>query len=235
MSTAARELPTNAGSAHDAQPSLLARYATLADVRHAINALEGHGVDGDHLALVGEAAAHLSGRAEVRRADRRFLANTTVALAVGIVAGALVGALLGAAIIGLVLLLWPGLDDKGWVFALLTGWFAVGGAVLGGFAAISRSVGFSDALPDTFEDQPAGPLWLAVYADAADVQDVEEALGSTHPFEIVRDPDVRTVHPSYATATEPPAGDHEPDDVPEELADAAQEEMAIPSDETDEG
>jgi hypothetical protein len=38
-----------------------------------------------------------------------------------------------------------------------------------------------------------------------------------------------------ATATEPPPGDREPDDVPDELADAAREEMAIPSDETDEG
>jgi hypothetical protein len=38
-----------------------------------------------------------------------------------------------------------------------------------------------------------------------------------------------------ATATEPPPGDGEPDDVPDELADAAREEMAIPSDETDEG
>ncbi len=232
MSTAARELPTTPASAHDAQPSLLARYGTLADVRHAINALEGHGVDGDQLALVGEAAAHLSGRTDVRRADRRFLANTTVALAVGIVGGALVGALVGAAIIGIVLLLWSGLDDKGWVFLLLTGWFAVGGAVLGGFAAISRSVGFSEAVADTFEDQPAGPLWLAVYADAGDV---EEALGSTHPLEIVRDPDVRTVHPTRATATEPPAGGHERDDVPDELADAARDELAIPSDETDEG
>jgi hypothetical protein len=41
--------------------------------------------------------------------------------------------------------------------------------------------------------------------------------------------------PARATATEPPAGDREPDDVPDELADAAREEMAIPSDETDEG
>jgi len=41
--------------------------------------------------------------------------------------------------------------------------------------------------------------------------------------------------PARATATEPPAGDQEPDDVPDELAEAARDEMAIPSDETDEG
>jgi hypothetical protein len=232
MSTAARELPTTPASAHDAQPSLLARYGTLADVRHAINALEAQGIDGDQLALVGEGAAHLSGHTEVRRADRRFLASTTVALAVGILGGALVAAVLGAAIIGIVLLLWSGLDDKGWVFLLLTGWFAVGGAVLGGFTAISRSVGFSDAVPDTFEDEPEGPLWLAVYAHPAHV---EEGLRTTHPLEIVRDPDIRTVHPTRDSATEPPVTDREPEDVPEELADAAREELATPADETDEG
>jgi len=231
MSTIARELPTTPATAHDAQPSLLVRYGTLADVRHGINVLEAHGVDGDQLALVGEAAADLGGRTEVRRADRRFLANTTLALAIGILGGAVVGALAGAAIVGIVLLLWPGLDERGWVFLLLTCWFAVGGGVLGGFAAISRSVGFSEAVPDTFEDQPEGPLWLAVYAD---VGDADEVLSATHPLEIVRDPDTRTVHPATATATEPP-GDGETDDVADELADAARDESAIPSDETDEG
>jgi hypothetical protein len=37
------------------------------------------------------------------------------------------------------------------------------------------------------------------------------------------------------TPTDPPAREREPDDVPDELADAAREEQAIPSDETDEG
>jgi hypothetical protein len=45
----------------------------------------------------------------------------------------------------------------------------------------------------------------------------------------------RPTTPARATATEPPAGDQEHDDVPDELAEAAREEMAIPSDETDEG
>jgi hypothetical protein len=232
MSTAATELPTTPATAHDAQPSILARYGTLTDVRHAINELEAHGVDGDQLALIGEAAAHLSGHTEVRRADRRFLTSTTIALAVGVIGGALAGALLGAAIIGIVLLLWSGLDEKGWVLLLLTCWFAAGGAILGAFAAISRSVGFSEAVSDTFEDEPEGTLWLAVYAYPAHA---EEVLPTTHPLEIVRDPDIRTVHPPRATATEPPAGDGEPDDVPHELADAAREELATPADETDEG
>jgi len=238
MSTPARELPTTPASAHDAQPALLARYETLVDVRHAIDTLESHGVDGDQLALVGHTAAHLGGTTDRRRADRRFLTNTTLALAVGVIGGALLGALVGAAIIGLVLLLWSGLDDKSWVYILMIAWFAVGGAVLGGFAAISRSVGFSESWPLTFEDEPDGPLWLAVYADPATVEDV---VPGTHPLEIVRDPGTRTAHPSTASTTEPEAGPDPDrdrdgqDDVPDELVDAAREEAAMPGDETDEG
>jgi hypothetical protein len=45
----------------------------------------------------------------------------------------------------------------------------------------------------------------------------------------------RPTPPARATASEPPADDQEPDDVPDELAEAARDEMAIPSDEADEG
>jgi hypothetical protein len=195
MALAAGDLPTSPGTAHDARPSLLVRYGTLVDVRHAIDELEAHGVDGDQLALVGEPAAHLAGSTDRRRADSRFLSNATLAIAVGVIGGAVLGALLGAALVGILLLLWSGLSDPGWVFLLLTGWFAAGSAVLGAFAAISRSIGFSESWPLTFEDEPSGPLWLAVYADASAAADV---VPSTHPLEIVREPGARTAHPDTA-------------------------------------
>src|SRR5437868_9750684 len=185
VASIARDLPTSPASAHDAHPSLLVRYGTLVDVRHAIDALEAHGVDGDQLALVGEPAAKLGGSTDRHRADARFLSNTTSAVAVGVIVGAILGALFGAALIGIVLALWPGLHNRGWVFLLLTVWFAAGGSVLGGFTAISRSVGFSESWPLTFEDEPEGPLWLAVYADAAAA---EVVVPTTHPLEVVRDP-----------------------------------------------
>ena len=232
MSTAARDLPTTPASVYDAHPSLLARYGTLVDVRHAIDTFESHGLDGDQLALVGASAAHLGGSTDRQRADRRFLSDTTVALAVGIIGGALAGALFGAVIVGIVVLLWSGLTDRGWVFVLITCWFAAGGAVLGAFAAISRQIGFSESWPLTFEDQPEGPLWLAVYADP---DTLEHVVTATHPLEVVREPEARTVYPATTTTTTEPTGADEPDDVPDELVDAAQEELAIPSDETDEG
>ena len=84
-------------------------------------------------------------------------------LAAGVIGGALVGAAIGAALIGLVILAWPNLEASGWVFLLLTVWFAVGGSVLGCFFAISRAIGFSESWPLTFEDETDGPVWLAVY------------------------------------------------------------------------
>jgi len=61
-----------------------------------------------------------------------------LALAAGVLGGALVGALMGAARIGLALLVWQDLEATGWVFLLLTVWFAAGGAVLGCSFAVSK-------------------------------------------------------------------------------------------------
>src|SRR5690349_12613767 len=115
-------LHTPAGSSHLGRPSLMARYASLPDVRQAIDTLEAQGVDGDHLSIVGP-RGELPQGTDRRRADSRFLTHTMLYLAVGVLGGALVGAVIGAALIGLVVLVWPGLHASGWVFALLTVWF----------------------------------------------------------------------------------------------------------------
>jgi hypothetical protein len=162
----------------------MARYGSLHDVREAIDTLEGQGVDGDHLTIVGSDGA-LSEGTDRRRADSRFLSHTMVFLTLGVLGGALVGAVIGAVIIGLVLLLWSGIEASGWVFALLTVWFAVGGSVLGGFFAISRVVGFSESWSLTFEDEPDGPVWLAVFED---IDDPGTLVSRTHALEVVSDP-----------------------------------------------
>ncbi len=187
MASPAEPLVSPAGSSHRGQPSYLARYGTLVDVRHAIDALEAHGVDGDDITLVGRAGElpHMTDR---RRTDSRILSHTMLALAVGVIGGALAGAVLGAVVVGLAVMLWPGLEATGWVFLLITVWFAAGGSVLGCFTAISKVVGFSESWPLTFEDETAGPVWLAVYDD---VDDPDELASSTHALEIVHDPEVR--------------------------------------------
>lgn len=184
MASSAEPLYTPRGSSHRGRPSLMVRYDSLAEVRHAIDTLEADGVDGDHLTIVGP-AGELPGATERHRADSRFLSHTMLFLAFGVVAGALAGALFGAALIGLVLLLWSGLDATGWIFLLLTVWFAAGGAVLGCFFAISREVGFSESWALTFEDEPDGQLWLAVFED---VDQPDELATRTHALELVTDP-----------------------------------------------
>jgi hypothetical protein len=184
MAVPADPLVTSLGSSHGGRPSLLARYRTILDVRHAIEALEADGVDGDDLALVGR-AGELPGGTDRRRSDSRFLSRTMAMLALGVLGGAFAGAVVGAALIGFVLLVWTGLEASGWILLLMTVWFAAGGAVLGCFFAISRAVGFSESWSMTFEDDPGGPLWLAIYDDAATADEVETR---THPLEIVPDP-----------------------------------------------
>jgi hypothetical protein len=177
-----RETPI--GSAHLGRPSLMARYASLPDVRDAIDTLEAQGVDGEHLTIVGE--TDLTRSTDRRRTDSRFLSHTLLYLTAGVLGGALAGALIGAALMGLVLLLWSGLEASGWVFLLLTVWFGVGGAVLGGFFVISRVVGFSESWQLTFENEPEGPIWLAVFEE---LDDPDVLQSRTHALEVVRDPD----------------------------------------------
>jgi hypothetical protein len=186
MAAEMEPVQTPVGSSHLGRPTLMARYGSLPDVRHAIDTLEAQGVDGDHLTIVSPQGAVPEGDTHRRRADSRFLSHTMVALTIGVIGGALVGAAIGAALIGLIVLLWPGLESRGWVFALMTVWFAVGGSVLGGFAAISRVVGFSESWPLTFEDEPDAPIWLAIFED---VDDPDDLSSRTHALEIVTDPE----------------------------------------------
>jgi len=188
----AATMPTPHGSAHDGRPSLLARYRSLREVRAAIDLLEARGVDGDDIALVGPAALAVERTPDRRRTDRRFLHTTAEAIAAGIVVGALVGAMIGAALMGVTFAIWEPATSPGWVFALMSAWFAAGGAVFGAFAAVARRVGFSESWPLTFEDEPDEPLWVAVYDDRADLP---ETVGATHPSEMRQSSRTETVHP----------------------------------------
>lgn len=186
MASPTEPLVSPTGSSHHGRPSFLARYGTLVDVRHAIDTLEAKGIDGDDITIVGRKGElpHMTDR---RRADSRVLSHTMLALAIGVLAGALAGAAIGAVVVGLAVLLWPGLEATGWVFLLITVWFAAGGSVLGCFTAVSKVVGFSESWPLTFEDETNGPLWLAVYED---VDDPGDLAARTHAIEVADDPSV---------------------------------------------
>jgi hypothetical protein len=184
MAMPVEPLFTPVGSSHLGRPSLLARYASLPDLRQAIDTLEGEGIDGDHLTMV---ARHqdMPGGTERHRADSRMLSHTMLYLALGVVIGAIAGGIFGVVLIGLIVLIWSDLDASGWIVLLISVWFAAGGAVLGCFTAVSRVVGFSESWGLTFEDELEGPVWLAVFQD---VDDPVELATHTHALEIVTDP-----------------------------------------------
>jgi hypothetical protein len=188
-------ITTPHGSAHDGIPALLARYRSLLDARAAIRNLEGKGVDGDDLALVGAAA-----RAEknTRRStlDRRILGSATLSLAVGIVCGGIVGAVIGAIGMLIVLLAWPNVASGGTVFILMVCWFTAAGALFGSIGSIMRTLGFSESLPLTWEDETGEPVWLAVYGEH---DRAVEVVATTFPVEMVDDP-VVTAHPDELAA-----------------------------------
>jgi hypothetical protein len=54
-----------------------------------------------------------------------------------------------------------------------------------------RTLGFSESLPLTWEDDARAPVWLAVFGTEAELRAAVEA---TDPAEIVDDP-VLTAHP----------------------------------------
>jgi hypothetical protein len=188
-------LASNRASAHDATPSVLARYENLEELRHAIASLESHGVDGDDLALVGEGALEVEAAAGRSATDRRLLASTSVRIAIAVVLGMLVGAVIGLICVGAAVLIFSDLTDRGWVLALMTAWFAACGGLTASFFAFFRTLGFSEAMPLTYASEPEQPLWLAVYGHA---EGVEDTLAATHPAELVTSPSSPTAHPDEA-------------------------------------
>jgi hypothetical protein len=195
MSAPGDPVTTPLGGAHEGAPAVLAQYADLGTARHAMQQLEAQGVDGDDIALVGASARQLEGHAHRERTDRRILSHAGSAIALGVVAGGAIGAVIGAVLVGAILLLWDGLDARAWVFGLMIGWFAAGGALLGAFAGVSRAIGFSESIPITFEDEADTPPWLAVYGPREKLLPIVEA---TDPIEIGWS--ARTTHPGTTAA-----------------------------------
>jgi hypothetical protein len=184
---------TPLGGSHEGSPAVLAQYPDLEAARHAIQQLEQQGVDGDDIALVGSSARALERGATRERSDSRILSHSGLAIVAGVIMGGLVGAVLGAITIGVILLLWSGLDARGWVYGLMVAWFTAGGALLGAFGGVSRSIGFSESMAITYEDEPPSPPWLAVYGPREKLLPIVEA---TDPIEIGWS--ARTTHPPAA-------------------------------------
>jgi hypothetical protein len=190
-----RVLVSNRASAHDATPSVLARYENLEEIRHAIASLEAHGVDGNDLALVGRGALEAEADAGRPSTDHRILASSSARIAIAVVLGLIGGAAIGAICVGAAVVIFSDLTDRGWVFALVGAWFTACGGLAGAFLGFFRTLGFSEAMPLTYASEPEHAVWLAVYQQA---DDVEDKVAATHPLELVASPSTPTAHPDEA-------------------------------------
>ena len=167
-------------TSHDAEPKVLALYPDFPRARHAIEVLAAHGVEGDDLALVDEAAIEEPTTPEAQ-ADPAVSSHVELSIAVVVIIGGAAAAALGAAMTGLEIVLWPGGIGHGWwTFGLVTAWFAAAGSLIGVFIGAARTTQSSE-WQRTFGEQPDEPIWLAIYGD---VDPDEVALDETSPLEV---------------------------------------------------
>lgn len=141
------------GPAHPrARHNVMSAVRDAETARAVIEALERHGVDGSHIALLGSRSRVNPMRWAVSRVGRLFLTG----VAIGAAAGAGIG--------------WV-TDVRGWAAPLL---WVVLGAVVGAFAVVVSSFGVSPAWWRTFDVESAGNLAVGVHTD----DPVEAALAA---------------------------------------------------------
>lgn len=143
-------------------PAVAARYGDLARARAAIGALERAGVDGNDIELLGRPADAARVPHDPKLADRRVVFYLLPRLARGLALGLAVGVAVGLLIAGVAfatgLLSW---SVGRFGVCVLVGLFP--GATLGVLLSFERSVSLADDWALTFEDAPAGPVWVGVY------------------------------------------------------------------------
>jgi hypothetical protein len=172
-------------------PAAVATYVGRRGARHAIEKLEAVGVDGDDIVMLDATPAASTDRSS---ADRALARHAGLWILLGAIAGAAVGALIGAVFIGAVVLAWPGSLAHPWpAWSLGTAFVASAGATVGGFIALARKTGFSDAWEQTFseatapeaDDDADAIVHIAVFGDR---DRVCRALETTTPIRIEVEP-----------------------------------------------
>jgi hypothetical protein len=143
-------------------PAVAARFATLADARRAMIALEHAGLDGNDIQLLGRPVDAARVPRDPKRADLRLVFYLVPRLAGGLALGAGAGFGLGLLIAGVLMV--AGVVSWSWgAFAICVLIALFPGATLGVFLAFERSVGVAEDWSLTFEEAPPGPVWVGVY------------------------------------------------------------------------
>jgi len=167
--------------------AVAARFPDMTVARGAIEGLEHAGVDGDDIDLLGGRADAARTPTSPGRPDRRVAGHILSRVGLGAAVGAMAGAV-GGLVLGLLVL---AVTSTGGGAGLVLAFVFVGlglGVVVSVFLSFERSVSFSDAWPLTFEDVPAGPVWVAVYSrDPRTLERAHDELAGRHPLELRRD------------------------------------------------
>ena len=146
----------------------MARFPDMESARDAITALEGHGIDGVDVTLLGDravAAEHATTRAVP---DRNVLRHASKLVLRGAALGTVGGLLASGIVVGIGLLVSEGVRDHGLAQVMIVIAFTFLGAIVGSFFSIEQGVGYSESWYLTFQDIPDGEIWVAVF-DRTDV------------------------------------------------------------------
>jgi hypothetical protein len=163
-------MPTGQPSKHgrDGVPGVMARFPDVESAREAINALEGRGIDGVDVTLLGDravAAEHTRTRAVP---DRNVLRHATKLVVRGSVLGTIGGLLASGLVVGIGLLVSADVRDHALAQVMIVVAFTFLGGIVGSFFSIEQGVGYSEAWYLSFQDIPDGEIWVAVF-DRPDV------------------------------------------------------------------
>ncbi len=179
---------THTGRPLGTTAAVAARFPDMVAARAALEALEHVGVDGDDLELLGAPVDVARIPSDPKPTDRRTARHIGGRLARGVEIGAAAGAVLGLLMGVLVVTVTDATSSRGGlVLALVIAGLGLG-ATVGVFVSFERSVGLSDDWSLTFEDAPAGPVWVAVYSRRTTTTDrAARELARLHPLELRRD------------------------------------------------
>jgi enoyl-CoA hydratase/carnithine racemase len=164
--------------------AVAASFPSMDAARDAIESLENAGIDGDDIELLGEPVDNTRPAPNPKIVDKRVARHLVPRILTGGLTGAAVGAGFGLVLALVLAVVADSLGGGGFVFAITLVGIGLG-AVVGALINFERRVGLSDSWPLTFDDTPAGVVWLAVYtADRHAVNRAADRLAEHHPLEL---------------------------------------------------
>jgi hypothetical protein len=159
----------------------VATFEDMARAREAMLALEGGGIDGDDISLLGRAAEEVASNPDPRERDARSTAEVAKAGALGATAGAGVGAVagfVGGALAFGIPGIGPVVGSAIWAATLgSAGTGAAIGGLVAGTAVIGQSEGWAESYQETIR---SGRVLVGVHTDTREHLEKAEKILTEH-------------------------------------------------------